>query len=125
LKKATRIIGDLEQLAEVLPRRTLDILDQIATGRFDIHLDHRRLGPSVNRLVLGLICSALFLGSALLLSQQVPPLLFFVPEKDGPTYWLGIKNVSLLGLAGLVASVLLGLRLFWAIVQSGNLEKSD
>ena len=40
---------DLEQLAEVLPRRLADILEQVQQGKFDVHLDHRGLEPSVNR----------------------------------------------------------------------------
>ena len=44
-------------------------------GKFDIHLDHRGLEPSVNRLVLGMLASALFVGSSLLLSRGVPPLM--------------------------------------------------
>ena len=68
-------------------------------GKFDVHLDHRGLEPSVNRLVLGMLTSALFLGSALILSTEVPPLLF--PEN---TYLKHIyinypgKNVSFAGL---------------------------
>ncbi len=75
LKKMRRIIGELEYLAEIVPRRLGDILHQVQTGKFDVHLDHRGLEPSVNRLVLGMLASALFLGSSLLLSRNVPPLL--------------------------------------------------
>ena len=42
-----------------------------AGRQFDIHLDHRGLEPSVNRLVLGMLASALFLGSALMISRDV------------------------------------------------------
>ena len=36
-----------------------EILEQIQAGKFDVHLDHRGLEPSVNRLVLGMLASAL------------------------------------------------------------------
>jgi ubiquinone biosynthesis protein len=118
-RKLRRIAYEVEQLIEVLPRLTIDLLEQIRTGKFDVHLDHRGLEPSVNRLVFGMITSALFLGSSLMLSQQVPPLLF--PENA----FLGLYRLSILGLSGVIASVLLGLRLFWAINKSGHLDRRD
>ena len=116
-RKFRRIYLQLEQLAEDLPQRFSAIMEQIQSGKFDVHLDHRRLGPSVNRLVMGMLTSALFLGSSLMLSNKVPPLLF--PNK---AYW-GISEVSLIGLAGLVASLLIGVRVVLAIRRSGNLDK--
>ena len=76
LRKMRRVYLEFEHLAMVLPRRLMDILEQVQTGTLDVHLNHRGLEPSVNRLVLGMLASALFLGSALMLSQKVPPLLF-------------------------------------------------
>lgn len=119
LRKLRRLYMELEHLAEVLPSRMLDILEQVQAGRFDVHLDHRGLGPSVNRLVLGMLASALFLGSSLLLSRSVPPVLF--PE---PTY-LGMHKVSILGLLGCVTSLLVGLRLIRAIDRSGHLDRKE
>ncbi len=121
MKKMRRIAFQLQQLGEVLPQKILDILDQVQSGKFDVHLDHRRLGPSVNRLVLGMLTSALFLGSSLMLSQQVPPLLFNTEQP----LWFGLYRVSILGLLGVIASLVMGLRLFWAIYRSGHLEKPD
>ena len=119
LRKARRLYFELEQLAEVLPGRMMDILEQIQSGKFDVHLDHRGLGPSVNRLVLGMLTSALFLGSSLMLSRQVPPLLF--PE----TSFVGIHKISILGLSGCALSFLIGLRLLWAIGKSGHLDRRE
>jgi ubiquinone biosynthesis protein len=45
---------EVEHLVGMLPRRLMNIVEQIQTGNFDVHLDHRGLEPSVNRLVLGL-----------------------------------------------------------------------
>lgn len=116
-RKVRRLYMQIEQLADSLPQTISSILEQVKRGKFDVHLDHRRLGPSVNRLVLGMMTSALFLGSSLMLSREVPPLLF----TQGT--WMGIKNLSLLGLSGCVASVFLGVRLYLAIRHSGNLDE--
>ena len=119
IRKIRRIYVQLENLAEVLPGRIVEILDQVQRGKFDVHLDHRRLGPSVNRLVLGMLASALFLGSSILLSQRVPPLLF----PGEPV--LGMKDLSLLGLTGSSVAILVSLRLLRAIGKSGHLDRQD
>ena len=118
-RKMQRFYMQLEQLADGLPQRINHILEQVQTGGFDIHLDHRRLGPTVNRLVLGMLTSALFLGSSWMLAAAVPPLLF--PE-SGP--W-GIRDLSVLGMFGMLCSVMLGFRLVWAIRKSGNLDQQN
>ena len=118
-RKLRRIYMELEKMAEVLPQRFMSILDQIQAGKFDVHLDHRGLGPSVNRLVLGMLTSAMFLGSAQMLSAKVKPLLF--PENEV----LGLHQLSIMGLAGCTMSIAMGLRLVWAIRKSGNLDKKD
>lgn len=122
IKKFRRIYSEVEHLLEVLPRRISDILEQVQAGKFDVHLEHRGLGPSVNRLVLGMLASALFLGSSLMLSQEVPPLLFQSAENASSTF-MGLEDVSIIGLAGCSISVLLGLRLLWAIGKSGHLDR--
>ncbi|MCA9236523.1 MAG: AarF/ABC1/UbiB kinase family protein [Planctomycetales bacterium] len=112
VRKARRIAYEMEQLAEIFPRRMRDILQQVQTGRFDVHLDHRGLEPSVNRLVLGLLTSALFLGSVLLVINNVWPFWFWP-----------VQGVSAPGLAGLTGSAVLGLRLLRAINKSGHLDR--
>ena len=118
-RKIRRLAFEVEHLVEQLPQRVMDILEQIQSGKFDVHLDHRGLGPSVNRLVLGLLCSALFLGSSQLMASKVSPLLFH----ERPFF--GIQDVSVLGLAGCSLSMLIGLRLLRAIVKSGHLDRRD
>ena len=77
------------------------------------------MSPSVNRLVLGLLISSVFLGSSMLLSFQVPPVLFLEPG------WLGIERLSLFGLLGYAVSMLAVFRLIRAINRSGHLDRSD
>ncbi len=107
LRKAKRLAYEIQQLAEVVPRRLRDILQQVQSGRFDVHLDHRGLEPSVNRLVLGMLTSALFLGSVLLVTHQVWP----------------FREVSVPGALGMGLSAAMGLRLLRAISKSGHLDR--
>lgn len=108
-RKIRNMLGELEQLIEVAPRRIREILEQVQRGKFDVHLDHRGLEPSVNRLVLGLMTSALFVGSSLMLSRHVWP----------------FHGVSVPGAMGIVLSALLGIRLLRAISKSGRLDRHD
>ena len=117
IKKLRRIYSEVEHLVEILPGRMMNILEQVQQGRFEVHLDHRGLGPSVNRLVLGMLTSALFLGSTLMLSREVTPLLF------SEVTVLGMHRISLLGLSGCAVSILLGLRLIRSIMKSGHLDR--
>lgn len=105
-KKARRLFGEVEQLAEEMPRRVRDLLNQFQSGRFEVHLDHRGLEPSVNRLVLGLLTSALIVGGSVMVSRDVWPL-----------YGFSLPGVVAFGFSGL-----LGLRLLRAISKSGWLD---
>lgn len=119
IRKLRRVYFELEQLAEILPRRVGEILEQIQAGKFDVHLDHRGLGPSVNRLVLAMMASSLFLGSSLMLTSELHPLLFPTQPR------LGLYRLSVLGLLGCAISLLLALRLIWAIGKSGHLDRKE
>jgi len=120
MRKMRRFYTQLEHLVESLPRGLVEILDQVQSGKFDVHLDHRGLEPSVNRLVLGMLASALFLGSSLMVSREVPPLF--------GDFWLInkiplIQTVSVPGSIGIGLSVAIGLRLWRAINKSGHLDR--
>jgi ubiquinone biosynthesis protein len=120
IRKMRRLYAQLEQLIQALPRGVIDIIEQVQSGKFDVHLDHRGLEPSVNRLVLGMLASAMFLGSALLVSRDVPPLIADFPF----TGWIpAIRGVSVPGLLGIGLSLALGLRLWRAINKSGRLDR--
>jgi len=54
-----------------------------------------------------------------MLSYKVPPLFF---PGEGP---LGIQDLSFLGLTGFFVSLMMGLRLMWAIRKSGNLDQAE
>lgn len=103
LRKMRRVYWEMGHLIDVLPRGIIEILEQVQSGKFDVHLDHRGLEPSVNRLVLGMMASALFLGSAVILSMGVRPAIF---------------EISIPGVLGCALGLALGFRLWRAISKS-------
>ncbi|MDB4807503.1 AarF/ABC1/UbiB kinase family protein [bacterium] len=98
---------DWTRLAETLPSDVADIMNRIRRGSFNINLEHRKLDSITNRLVLGILTAALFVGSASLWSNDVPPKL---------------GSVSLPGSVGCAVAVYLGFTLVRAIKKSGNLR---
>jgi ubiquinone biosynthesis protein len=98
---------DWERLVEALPRDVGDVMKRVREGTFSVHLDHRHLDPVINRLVLGVMTSALFVGSSLLWSMKAPPVL---------------AGVSVFGAAGYVVAAYLGWRLLRAIKKSGDIN---
>jgi ubiquinone biosynthesis protein len=104
-RKLQTAYRDWNHLLEILPEDLSDILSRMKSGSFDIHLEHRRLEAMINRLVLGIITAALFVGSATLWSREVPPV---------------IGGYSLPGVLGCVLAVFLGWRVTRAIKRSGE-----
>ncbi len=98
-----RSMRDWHRLGESLPRDLADIISRIRTENIEVHLEHRRLESTVERLVQGILASALFVGSALILSRSVPPMIW---------------SVSLFGALGCLASIVLAVRLLRAIRKS-------
>jgi ubiquinone biosynthesis protein len=101
--------GEWERLAASLPRDLNDALRRVREGTFSIHLDHRHLDPVVNRLVLGVMTAALFVGSSLLWSMKAPPT---------------VRDVSVVGGAGYLVAAYLGWRLLRAIKKSGDINSN-
>jgi len=103
LKKTGR---DWDRLVQSLPRDLSDILRQIRSGTLDVHLEHRRLDPVVNRIAFAMVTAALLLGSSLLWSRNIPPL---------------VGGVSLIGAGGSAVSIFLVWLLIRAIRRSGGM----
>jgi ubiquinone biosynthesis protein len=111
LGRLQRAYGDWERLAASLPRDLNDALKRARDGTFSVHLNVRRIDPVVNRLVLGLMTAALFVGSSLLLSMKAPPT---------------IRDVSVAGGAGYLGAAWFSWRLLRAIKKSGDItSKGD
>ena len=106
--KLMRSVREWDRLVRALPSDINDMLQCVRSGTFDVHLDHRRLDPVANRLVLGLLTSSLVLGSSVLWSTQAKPL---------------VGGVSLLGAVGYTFACILGLRLFRTIRRSEHTPK--
>jgi len=100
LRKAKRLKRDWELLAESIPRAFNNLLEQLQSGQFSVHVRHPMLDKSVNRLVYGICTSALLLTSTLLWIHEVPPKIY---------------GISLLGAAGYLVSAFLVTQLLWLI----------
>jgi ubiquinone biosynthesis protein len=94
-----------ERVLRTLPTDLDGMLASMRAGTLSVHLEHRRLDPVVNRLVLGLLTSSLLLGSSLLWSLQAEPV---------------VKGVSLIGAIGYAAACIMGVTLFRNIRASGR-----
>ena len=108
-----QLMADLREwddLLRGLPRQVTALFRQFSRQEVAVQLVHRHLEPSVNRMVFGLMVSALFLGSAIMWAAKAPPLLW---------------EISIFGAVGCLSAVVLGHHLFRAIQNSGRLEERD
>ncbi|MFO0797957.1 MAG: AarF/ABC1/UbiB kinase family protein [Gemmataceae bacterium] len=103
-------LGEWDQMLRGLPREVMNLFRRFHRQELVVRLDHRHLDPSVNRLVFGLMVSALFLGSAVMWAAKAPPLVW---------------EISVFGALGCVTATVFGLRLFRAIQRSGKLQDED
>lgn len=110
VRRARRTYRDWDRLLSALPRDLTDLLARFRDGTLTVHLDHRHLDPIINRLVLGVLTAAIFLGSSQLWSSGAQPLLW---------------GVSVFGALGYMISLYLGWRLLRAIRKSGNIDSRD
>ncbi len=102
-QKLRRGVREWERLARSVPSDLNDLLRRMRAGTLSMHLEHRRLDPVVNRLVLGLLTSSLLLGSSLLWSMHAEPL---------------VKGVSLFGAVGYALAFVMGATLLGRIRRS-------
>ena len=102
---------DWDEVVSGMPRLVRDVMQFARRQQFAVQLQHQHLEPSVNRLVFGLMTSALFVGSAWLWAHRAPPVVF--------------GEISIFGAVGCLTSAVLGFRLFRAIQHSGRLEEDD
>jgi len=109
LERLKHAYSDWERLAASLPRDMNDVLKRMREGTFSVHLDHRHIDPVINRLVLGLMTAALFIGSSLLWSMKAPPT---------------IEDISVVGGVGYFIAAYLSWRLLRAIKKSGDINSN-
>lgn len=90
-------VKNWDHLLEILPKDLADVLHNLKRGRLEIQLEHWRLETIVNRLIMGILTAALFMGSASLWSSAAPPLIW---------------HTSLPGVVGCVTATLMGWSIF-------------
>lgn len=109
-RRLSAAVGDWDELVRTLPRQIGTLFRSAQQQGLVVQLSHRHLEPSVNRLVFGMMVSALFVGSAMMWAFGAPPLVW---------------GASAFGVAGCAGSALLGYRLYRAILHTGTLEERD
>jgi len=105
--KARRLAESMRDFLEYVPPAVVDIMERFRKETLEIHMEHRGLEHSANRLVFGILTAAMFLGSSMLMSAGVPPKIF---------------GLSALGIMGYGVSLFMGIRILWAIMVSGKLD---
>ena len=119
LRQARRIYLEAENFLESAPDEVISMMQMFRRGEARLTLEHQRLSPSVNRLVLGVMASSVFVGSSLMLAQKVPPLLGI------DFHFFRMDPISLFGLLGVMGSIAVMLWLLLAIARSGHLTRDN
>jgi ubiquinone biosynthesis protein len=95
------------------PKDIKSIVEKMKSGKLKIEFQHMGLEKmeesiekSSNRLSISVIIAAILIGSALLLHAKTPPMIFGIP---------------ILGLAGFVTAVVMGIVLIHSIYKKGRL----
>jgi len=80
----------------------------------------RELDKATNRLVFGLVVSAVVVGSSLLIHGKIPPVFQDLPLV-GEYLQRVVPDLSVLGMIGYVMAFVMGMVLVWSIWRSGKL----
>ena len=103
---------DLRRLAIALPRDVRKVVQRLRRSGFKLEFDLKRLDEfgrqldrSANRITVGLITSALIVGTSIAMTID-----------SGPTFF----GLPILGFFGFGTSFGIGLMLLWSILRSGN-----
>jgi len=107
LKRMVTMAKDWDRLLRGFPRHANQILERVDRGQLQVNLEHRHLDTAVNRLALGILAAALYIGSSMILAAEVKPLLL---------------GVSVFGVLGSLFGLFLGFVLLKAIHRSSDLH---
>ena len=91
---------DWDRLMRIVPRELYDLVVRVRDGKFDISIEHRSLEKVTEWLVHGILSGALFLGGSMIISQEIPPLIW---------------GISVIGAATSLIGLVLGFRLIRAM----------
>ena len=89
IRQARRIYLEAENFLESAPDHMIALMEQARRGEAKITLEHQRLGPTMNRMVLGIMASSVFLGSSLMLAMRRPPRTRETSPKNSPNRMTG------------------------------------
>ncbi|MCR4436624.1 MAG: AarF/ABC1/UbiB kinase family protein [Clostridiales bacterium] len=96
-----------------IPLKLLELINSALSGKLKIQLEHIYLEKSVgelnkmvNRMVFGIIVSSLIIGSSLVIRLETGPKMF---------------DISVFGMVGYIAAVIIGLWLLISIFRSGRM----
>ena len=110
LRHVRASLSDLLALYRLVPRRFSQIIDKLDQGELSVRFEHQNLGglrntlDSVsNRLTFGIIIAALIIGSSMIITTGIKPLLWGFPA---------------LGIIGYLISGVLGLWLIFTIIRT-------
>jgi ubiquinone biosynthesis protein len=107
------VVSESLRFARLFPSDLLEILRLAKLGKIGVNVRLEGLDKMLatydqisNRIAFAIIIAALIMGSAQVINSDVPPIVF---------------GVSLIGIAGFIAAVLMGIWLLVAILQKGRL----
>lgn len=108
-----RTAGGLHNFARQFPDDFLDILRRLKEGKITINIEHKGFDNLMtthdrvsNRLSFSIIIAALLIGSAMIITTKVPPLVF---------------GISLFGIIGFIGAAFMGVWLLIGILRKGRL----
>jgi len=109
LIKAKKNVRHWENAIDLAPKVLVKLLNNADKSNFKVNLEHRNLENSVNSLVTGLLATALFIGSSMIISSRIGPF---------------IGEFSIFGLAGILVSLYIGIRLMMKINRKDKEDES-
>lgn len=102
--------SDLVYLFKDMPGEMRELLKQARQGKFKIELDHLRITPIIqtlerisNRISSAIVLASMIVGSSLIVHAKIPPVWY---------------NIPVIGLAGFLASGVMGISLLRSIWKS-------
>lgn len=107
VRRLRAAVVDWQDLVATFPNQMRDMIRKAQAGRVEVQLQHHHLEPSVNRMVLGLITAAMFIGSSVLWAMKAEPTIY---------------DVSVVGMLGFMISLFNSFVLVRAVLRSGYLD---
>lgn len=105
--------AELRHFTRQFPADLLEITRLLKSEKITVNIEHKGIDPLIatydqvsNRLAFAIIIAALLIGSAMIITTEIPPLVF---------------GISLLGIIGFAGAAIMGVWLLVAILRRGRL----